>query len=179
MNNNPNMSKNPQKTLAIYCGICSNIITKNQHKIECQFCKCKIHLSCNEINLETFKKNKGETNLQTCINCKTNFPFQGLSNIQLCVENNCNSFPTTVHKCQCAVCNKIISKNHRTILCSLCNKQTHIKCNHTDVKTYNKLINDNLPQICYICQTRNSSQTLNTNQKTNCGICNKNIAKKS
>ena len=177
MNNNPNRTNNPQKTLTIYCGICSNIITQNHHTIECKHCNCMTHLNCNEINLGTFKNNKGEKNPQTCINCKTNFPFQGLTNIQLCLENNCNVYPTTEHKWQCSVCNKTIAKNHRTIICSLCNKQTHIKCNHTDVKTYNKIINDNLPQICYICQTKKLSQTLNTNQKPYCEICNKIIAK--
>ena len=53
-------------------------------------------------------------------------------------------------KFPCRVCQKTIAKNHRKVKCHNCNFRLHIKCNKTDVKTYNKL--NDMPQLCIKCQ---------------------------
>ena len=93
----------------------------------------------------------------------------------------------------CNVCSKTIAKNHGIIHCQICNSRVHIKCNKTDVKTYNKIKTDHLAQICFQCQTQNKplqnlSDTqltdndatlvpVTSNPKIHCGICKKTIAK--
>ena len=50
-------------------------------------------------------------------------------------------------KLYCGICTKTIAKNHRNLKCILCSRNVHIKCNKTDVKTYNKIIIEN-QSIC-------------------------------
>ena len=52
-------------------------------------------------------------------------------------------------KFPCGICKKTIAKNHRKIRCYNCNYRYHIKCNKTDVETYNKI--KHIPQLCIIC----------------------------
>ena len=51
----------------------------------------------------------------------------------------------------CGICSKSIGKNHRFINCNICNFRVHIKCNKTDLKTYEK-INDSDTIFCIKCQ---------------------------
>ena len=73
-------------------------------------------------------------------------------------------------KPKCAVCSKTIAKNHRKILCEICNCQVHIKCNLTDVTSYNKIIRDKLPQKCINCEPTKPTP------KPECCMCHKKIA---
>ena len=90
-------------------------------------------------------------------------------------------------KLSCGICSKTIAKNHRFIHCELCNVKVHIKCDNTDIKTYNKIKTDNLSQTCTLCKLQNipllTDSTENnptiTIPKINCGICKKNNSKKS
>ena len=89
--------------------------------------------------------------------CQTeNLPFNNLTNTQLFAENH-TIHPIVNPKIQCDICTRTIAKNHRKIKCEVCNNQRHIKCNQTDVKTYNKIINENLPQICCNCERQNNN----------------------
>ena len=54
----------------------------------------------------------------------------------------------------CGICYKKIGVNHRHIKCSICQFKIHIKCNKTDLKTFEKLKNDETA-ICLKCKTEN------------------------
>ena len=51
----------------------------------------------------------------------------------------------------CGVCYKTIAKNHKYMKCSICNFRVHIKCNKTDLKTYQNKKEDE-PIFCIKCQ---------------------------
>ena len=53
-------------------------------------------------------------------------------------------------KYPCGICNKTIGKNHRFIRCIICNYKVHIKCNKTDVKTYENIEKTKEASICVI-----------------------------
>ena len=40
---------------------------------------------------------------------------------------------------KCNICLKTIACNHKSILCNLCNKKVHIKCNHFNKNDYKML----------------------------------------
>ena len=103
--------------------------------------------------------------------------------------------PPKIKTC-CGICEKSIAKNHRNILCQLCNTQVHITCNKTDAKTYEKINRDKIPQTCLRCQADSllyqnlsDSQFIAENQnitlpaitstRIKCKICTKTIAKKT
>ena len=67
---------------------------------------------------------------------------------------------------KCMICIKTIAKNHRFIHCQTCKAKVHIKCNNVDAATFNKIIEENLPQYCLICKPSTK----------HCGICSKVIA---
>ena len=67
---------------------------------------------------------------------------------------------------KCMICIKTIAKNHRFIHCQTCKAKVHIKCNKIDAVTYNKIVEENLPQYCLNCKPSSK----------NCGICSKVIA---
>ena len=58
-------------------------------------------------------------------------------------------------KYPCGICNKTIGKNHRVIRCIICNHKVHIKCNKTDVKSYEIIKKTNEPCICINCKEEN------------------------
>ena len=72
----------------------------------------------------------------------------------------------------CNKCNKTIAKNHRIIQCYKCTSKIHIKCNDIDVKTYNKIKAENIPQLCYQCKVLPIP-----NPKCKCPVCSRTIAK--
>ena len=49
---------------------------------------------------------------------------------------------------------KLLEKN-RFITCNLCNYKVHIKCNETDVKTYEMMKNNEQTMICIKCKEEN------------------------
>ena len=58
-------------------------------------------------------------------------------------------------KYPCGICNKTIGKNHRFIRCIICNYKVHIKCNKTDVKTYDNIEKTKEACICINCKEDN------------------------
>ena len=88
----------------------------------------------------------------------------------------------------CNICTRTIAINHRHIKCISCKSSIHIKCNHTDVKTFNNILKNNIPQTCFKCQSQNLPfNTLSDNQlslilhknvcEKSCKICRRTIAK--
>ncbi len=47
-----------------------------------------------------------------------------------------------VVKYPCGICEKAVAKNHRAIVCDLCNKWVHCKCSNVPLSEYNDLIDD-------------------------------------
>jgi len=87
------------------CGICSKNVNNNQRAIKCVKCKFKIHLKCNEISDEDYKR-IGESCSSSlsllakdwsCLRClvisnSELFPFGLESNFELKIMNQMNSF---------------------------------------------------------------------------------------
>ena len=53
----------------------------------------------------------------------------------------------------CLVCNRAVAKNHRAVLCDLCDSWVHIACNNLNVYTYQKFRKDKSSWYC-ICYFR-------------------------
>ena len=73
-------------------------------------------------------------------------------------------------KPKCFVCSKTIAITHRFINCSACPNKAHIKCNDTDVTSFNEMKSGNTAQFCLSCKNKQVA-------KNKCNICNKTIAK--
>ena len=58
-------------------------------------------------------------------------------------------------KYPCAICNKTIAKNQKSIRCCICNYKIHMKCNKTDKDTFEQIIRENISQICLKCKEEN------------------------
>ena len=164
------------------CGICLKVFAKNHKHIKCSKCLGKFHLKCNETDEKIYNQLKFNESI-LCIKCKPdNFPFQALSDIQFFAENNTIKHPTTSStKTKCGGCTKTIAKNHRKIICQFYNTHCHIKCNNTDVKTFNKINRYELPQVCFKCYpkyklTHDLPDPPFPSQKFQCGVCTKTIA---
>ena len=174
----------------IKCSICSKTIANNHRSIHCQNCSKSVHIKCNNTDDDTFKQVKDGIIPGICIKCQCTNSDSIQSNSETEEANQVNTMPfssisdtafrtlnhdlhphnTTLTKIPCAVCSKTIAKNHRKIVCEACNNQVHIKCNHTDVTTYNNMIKKNLPQKCIICDPCIKGN------KPRCFVCNHNIA---
>ena len=184
MSNSSKCSSNYTKKC---CNICYKTIAKDHKIIHCQNCNSKVHINCNKTDIKSYNKLKRDNLPQMCFPCQSlKLPFQNLTDTQFSAENKGITFTNnTIPKTCCGICTKTIAKNHRNIKCQTCNCLVHIKCNQTDVKSYNKIIKENLPQTCFNCQTKNNiSQNLpdllnlpGSNSKTHCGVCTKVIAK--
>ena len=150
-------SKYSLNNIKICCNVCSKTIAKNHRIIDCQICNSKVHIKCNKTDVKTYNKIKSDNLPEICFLCQTNIlPFQNLTNTQFTAESDVILQTVTHPITHCGICTKTVAKNHRKIKCQLCNCQVHIKCNQTDVKTYNKIIKENLPQICCNCLTKNN-----------------------
>ena len=174
------MSKdNPTKK----CSTCSKTISITHRFIHCQTCSKTFHIKCNNTHLKEYQQIKKGTLPEICrectnINPETNhshdMPFSHISDTQFktIVQDfqDLSASKPSIPKPKCAICSKTIAKNHRNILCEICNCQVHIKCNLTDVTSYNKIIRDKLPQKCKTCDP---SQI---NIKPKCCVCNRKIA---
>ena len=148
------------------CKFCSKTIAKNHRYIQCQTCLGKAHIKCNETDSVTFNKIKAENLPQFCLTCKPNTK-------------------------KCGICNKNIAANHKKLKCKNCHLFVHIKCNETDIKTYDKINHDKMSTICISCQPNNipfmglndlDFIDINNNSpilthKIHCSICTKTIAK--
>ena len=187
MSSSSNTSSNPK----ILCEICSKTIAKNHRFIHCQTCNAKVHIKCNNTDVKIYNMIKTGNLPQNCIKCQPQYNSLLPDDLQLSTVNNSDII---IPKSHCGICKKTIAKNHRNIDCLTCNSKVHIKCNQTDIKTYNKIINENLPQTCIKCKTeilpfQNLSDTqfsdeiniihasTSINPKIQCGICTKTIAK--
>ena len=119
------------------CKICTKTIAKNHRKIACQVCNLFVHIRCNQTDVKTYNTIIKDNIPQTCLMCQ-----------------NQHIGPIT-QKTHCTVCTKTIAKNHRNICCDSCKSRIHIKCNNTDVKTYNKIVKGNQSVTCIKCQQEN------------------------
>ena len=70
------------------------------------------------------------------------------------------------HNLPCGICDKIIKKNNKYITCNICNFRIHIKCNQTDVKTYEKMKQIEQTMICIKCN-ENNLPFIKTSQQIN------------
>ena len=183
-----NKNNDPPLTLCLQCkqknkkcGKCSKVIGTKHRYINCSKCLCKVHIKCNETDENTYNQLKVNQPI-LCIRCKPdNFPFQSLTDANFLAETASTNCPTDSGKRYCGGCNKIIAKKHRKIECKFCSIHFHITCNLTDVKTYNKTIREDLPQVCRSChpkfQISHDLPDLNLPQeKLKCGVCTKTIA---
>ena len=66
----------------------------------------------------------------------------------------------------CGICNKIITRNKKHIICHICNFRIHIKCNKTDEDTYEKMKLYEETMICIKCN-ENNLPFFNISQGTN------------
>lgn len=165
------------------CGICSKKIATNHRHIECTKCYKKVHIKCNNIDDKTY--NNLHSIKMLCINCKPdNFPFHDLSDVLFLAESS-NKIPIShvvAHtRIKCFSCTKTIAKNHRKIKCNFCKNNFHIKCNKTDIKTYNNIIKNNLIPVCLTCYplhktTHNLPPLKIIEPKISCNVCSKTIA---
>ena len=180
------------------CKTCTRTIAKNHRIIKCISCNSQVHIKCNHTDIKTYNKIITNKLPQICFKCNSqNIPFYNLSDkeFSLFLEKD-NSTKA------CKTCTRTIAKNHRFIHCFVCDSEVHIKCNLTNVQTYDKIIRDKLPQVCFQCETKNipfhnlsdseftvatrtviprdKSLHITTDIKTiklHCGICEKFIAR--
>ena len=56
-------------------------------------------------------------------------------------------------KFPCSVCKKSVAKNQKAVLCELCNRWSHAKCNNISKEEYDRLIDevDDIPWACLHC----------------------------
>ena len=123
------------------CDKCKRTIAKNHRFIHCTRCNSDVHIGCNDMDTKAYNKIKSENLPQICKLCLPNVLLEP------------NSLPSNQYaKIQCCECKRTIAKTHRFIKCFLCNSNVHIKCNKTEPKTYQKIMNENIKQICINCQ---------------------------
>ena len=60
-----------------------------------------------------------------------------------------------VIKYLCSFCKKPCKCNQKAILCNICNKWSHQKCNQLSINEFNTLGNSNLPYFCPFCNNNN------------------------
>ena len=95
---------------------------------------------------------------QICFQCQDQtIQVQKYSNKQASGES-CNNM--TIPKVHCGICTKTIAKNHRKIICQVCKSHIHIKCNNTDVNTYNKIMKLEITLTCYKCQSEDQTSQI-------------------
>ena len=64
------------------CGVCQNTVAKNHNGVYCDSCDRWVHLKCNFLNKNTYKKIQKDNSPWFCINCvKNQLPFQTQANI--------------------------------------------------------------------------------------------------
>ena len=165
------------------CSICKFKVSTNHRHIDCTKCHRKVHIKCNNTDFSTY--NNLQSNKILCINCKPdNFPFQDLSDVLFLAENtlvHIDHKNTTHPKVKCFECTKHIAKNHRKLKCNFCDNHFHIKCNGTDIKTYNAIQKQNLIPVCKICHplhraSHNLPPLKPVTPKISCNACLKTIA---
>ena len=112
----------PLATSSDQCIKCSELISENQSSLQCDTCMLNIHSGC----LHSKNPNR---------------------------QSTLNNAPFTCNKCsQCPVCSKKVAKNHKAILCDLCNTWVHIKCNQLSSDDYEQFkMNPNLNFTCLQC----------------------------
>ena len=165
------------------CKVCNNKISTNHRHIECTKCFRKVHFKCNGMDSNTF--DNLQSTLTLCLDCKPeNFPFQNLSDVLFLAEFSNKISPSpkgSSPRVKCQACTKTIAKNHRKIQCHFCNSFIHIKCNRTDTKTYNSIVQNKLLPVCLNCHTlykhsHHLPDLKPIQPKITCNVCNKTIA---
>ena len=164
------------------CSVCTKTIAVTHKHINCHTCSKLFHIKCNNTNTKTYLDIQNGIQPEICKECtniapdthqSTHMPFSHISDTQFkSLVQDFEDIPVSKYtqKPKCAVCTKTIAKNHRKIHCETCNCQVHIKCNLTDVSSYNKIIKGNLPQKCIKCEPSQAKV------KPKCCKCHKKIA---
>ena len=161
------------------CSICKHKVSSNHRHIECTKCLRKIHIKCNNTDAQVY--NKLQSNKILCLNCKPdNFPFHNLSDVQFLAANMIDPIINDHPKIKCFECTKTIAKNHRKLKCNFCHNHFHIKCNGTDLKTYNDILKNNLIPVCKSCHplhrsSHNLPSLKTVEPKVSCNVCLKTI----
>ena len=108
------------------CYKCSQnlpVSADNNKLIRCNTCNKNIHFKCNKTTRKKLDYYLRNPSTFDCRSCLT-----------------------------CNICQKLVAENHRGILCSLCNKWVHAKCNKLDQQDFSKHQSDqNLQFFCSIC----------------------------
>ena len=171
------MSQDPKISLKNKCSTCLKTIAVNHRSIHCQKCSRNFHIKCNNIDTKKYTEIKNGSMQEICTECTdiipetfqpNDIPFSHISDTQFqSIVHNFEELPVSknISKPKCTFCSKTIAKNHRKIVCEICKCQVHIKCNLTDVSSYNKIIKNRLPQKC---KTYDPSQIT---IKPECCIC--------
>ena len=121
----PSHNPIPLATCNVQCLKCSKPISENQSYSQCDTCMQNIH--------------------STCISGKKS-NSQSFSNNRQFTCNKCS---------QCPICIRKVAKNHKAVLCELCNSWVHIKCNKLSIEDY-KLFQNN-PNLNFTCLKCNES----------------------
>ena len=70
------------KTIKFPCGVCNKTVAKNHNAVYCDSCDRWVHLKCNFLNKNTYRKLQKDNSPWFCINCvKNHLPFQSQANI--------------------------------------------------------------------------------------------------
>ena len=130
----------PIETGLNQCIKCSELISVNQSYLQCQTCTKNIHFDCFN-NSNSNKKSKPKDSVFNCDQCN-----------------------------QCPICSKKVAKNHKAILCDLCNSFVHIKCNQLSADDYEKFkLHPNLDFTClHCCRSTFPFTDLNSDQFNIC-----------
>ena len=104
---NPTPSPSPDQDQENACGIYQKEVKDNDPALMCDRCNEWIHIGCNKITLKQYRhcQEEGSHNTFECKNC-----------------------------CKCNICNKTVVVDHHGIVCNLCNRWVHTKCNKLDKK---------------------------------------------
>ena len=147
------------------CGICSNNVNNEHKAVQCDFCNYWNHIECEEISDESYQNLSEVNNLdihcckicnEEIYNCPQNFDEETamIENLNLDILTTPNLSPDPIIIYNCGSCLKKVGQRHKAVLCDLCEKWNHIKCDGIDNRTYEKLkkSNDSEKYFCKQCK---------------------------
>ena len=105
------------------CKKCKCEVLDGEDGIQCDKCDWWIHRKCHNMSQREYDNYTADTSLEfECKECR-----------------------------KCALCMLTIAKNHRKMLCSLCVKYVHVKCNLFNDRDYNDYLESPEDFICKHC----------------------------
>ena len=66
---------------ALVCGTCSEKIQARHKYVNCSLCNSQIHIKCNHIEYNTYKKMNKKKEISMCTKCNENMPYHNSKNI--------------------------------------------------------------------------------------------------